>query len=55
MERSGPQYDGYYCEGCGKELHPMENHYVGICCTCDPEGFDKELKRLEELEKRRVI
>jgi len=47
IERSGPQYDGYYCEGCGKELHPVENHEIGVCGTCHPDEFDKKVEELK--------
>lgn len=46
IERSGPQYDGYYCEGCGKELSPGENHVIGICGTCHPDEYNKGLDSL---------
>jgi len=36
-----PKYDGYTCDKCGREMHPVETHVSGICSKCEPEAFKK--------------
>ena len=43
-----PSYDGYVCKGCGNYLHPVENHSIGICSTCEPIKFDEYIKKMDE-------
>ncbi len=37
-------HDGYRCPDCGAYLHPVENHVIGICGTCEPEKMNKWMK-----------